>query len=430
MLDSRALFREGVLHPPRCGPDHVMRSAYLDCSSGVSGDMFLAACLDAGLDRDRLLAELASLPLGPYEFKAGHVRRGGLAGTQVEISAPGAQPHRHLAPIEKLIESSGLPVRVKERSRAIFRRLGEAEARLHDQPIEKVHFHEVGAIDAILDIVGACVALELLGIEDFSASPLNVGSGRVNAAHGSLPVPAPATAELLRGIPVYASGVEAELVTPTGAAIVSTLATEFGPLPPMKIERIGYGAGSRELPGHPNLLRLLIGDRVANPESRTPNPEVVAVIETAVDDMSPELYGYLVERALAAGALDVSCAAIGMKKNRPGLEIRLLARPEQAEALADLVFAETTTLGLRISTAERRVLERESVSVETPYGEVRVKVGRRNGQVVNVAPEFEDCRRAALDRSVPLKDVMEAAQAGFRNSNPETQKSKFRPKSG
>ena len=408
-----------------------MRSAYLDCSSGVSGDMFLAACLDAGLDRDRLQSELASLPLGPYEFKAGRVLRGGLAGTHVQISAPGAQPHRHLGPIEKMIESSGLPARVKERSRAIFRRLGEAEARLHAQPVEKVHFHEVGAVDAILDIVGACVALELLGIEDFSASPLNVGSGRVSAAHGSLPVPAPAAAELLRGIPVYSSGVEAELVTPTGAAIVSTLATEFGPLPPMKVDLIGYGAGSLEIPGHPNLLRLFLGERVSAAELRAPSRgDAVAVIETSVDDMSPELYGYLVERALAAGALDISCTALGMKKNRPGLEIRLLARPEQAEALADLVFAETTTLGLRISTAERRVLEREFVSVETPYGAIRVKVGRRNGQVVNAAPEFEDCRRAALERGVPLKDVMEAAQAGFRNSSPETRKSKFKPRSG
>lgn len=399
-----------------------MRSAYLDCSSGVSGDMFLAACLDAGLDRDRLQSELAGLSLGHYEFKVQRVRRGGLAGTHVEIWAPGPQPHRHLGPIETLIESSTLPDRVKERARAIFRRLGEAEARLHDQPVEKVHFHEVGAVDAILDIVGACIALELLGIEDFTASPLNLGYGRVSAAHGSLPVPAPATAELLRGVPVYSSGVEAELVTPTGAAIVSTLATEFGPLPPMKIESIGYGAGSRELAGHPNLLRLMIGERTANPEprTRTPDAEVVAVIETSVDDMSPELYGYLVERALAAGALDISCAAIGMKKNRPGLEIRLLARPEQAEALADLVFAETTTLGLRISTAERRVLERESVTVETPYGAIRVKVGRHNGQVVNAAPEFEDCRRAALERGVPLKQVMQAAQASFERRRSES----------
>jgi uncharacterized protein (TIGR00299 family) protein len=396
-----------------------VRSAYLDCSSGASGDMFLGACLDAGLDAERLRAELARLPLGPYEFKVQRVLRGGLAGTHVEITAPTPQPPRHLLPIEQMIESSALAATVKERSRRIFRRLGEAEARLHDRALEQVHFHEVGAVDAILDIVGACAALELLGVEELTASPMNLGSGRVNAAHGSLPVPAPATAELLRGVPVYSTGVEAELVTPTGAAIVSTLAAGFGPLPPMKIEQIGYGAGSRELPGHPNLLRLMIGERVPSPESRAPNPDAgtVAVIETSVDDMSPELYGHLAERALAAGALDVSCAPIGMKKSRPGLEIRVLARPEQAEALAGLVFAETTTLGLRISTAERRVLNREFVSVETPYGPVRIKVGRRNGQVMNAAPEFEDCRRAAIERSVPLKEVMEAAREAYRKQS-------------
>jgi uncharacterized protein (TIGR00299 family) protein len=408
-----------------------MRLAYLDCSSGVSGDMFLGACLDAGLDPDSLLAELAKLPLGTYEFTPERVRRSGLAGIHVEISAPAQQPHRHLAPIEQMIEASALSPGVKERSRRIFRRLGEAEARLHGQPIEKVHFHEVGAVDAILDIVGACVALELLGIEKLQASSLNVGSGRVTAAHGSLPVPAPATAELLRGIPMYSSGVEAELVTPTGAAIVSTLASGFGPLPPMRVECIGYGAGGRDLPGHPNLLRMLIGQPIPNAGSRvppagrspsegagpSPGVDVVAVIETSVDDMSPEVYGYLAERALAAGALDITCSPIEMKKNRPGLDIRLLAKPEQAEALADLVFAETTTLGLRISTAERRVLERESVIVATPYGDIRVKVGRRNGQVLNAAPEYEDCRRAAIEHSVPLKEVMQAAQAAFRKES-------------
>jgi pyridinium-3,5-bisthiocarboxylic acid mononucleotide nickel chelatase len=395
-----------------------MRLAYLDCSSGVSGDMFLGACLDSGLGAEALLGELAKLPLGPYEFKPARVRRAGLAGTHIEITAPGNQPHRHLAPIEQMIESSALSATVKDRSRRIFRRLGEAEARLHDQPIEKVHFHEVGAVDAILDIVGACVALELLGIEELRASPLNVGSGRVTAAHGSLPVPAPATAELLRSIPMYSSGVEAELVTPTGAAIVSTLASGFGPLPAMRADRIGYGAGARDLPGHPNLLRLMIGERDPSPESRAPSPDsdVVAIIETSVDDMSPEVYGYFVERALAAGALDITCAPIEMKKNRPGFEIRLLARPEQAESLADLVFAETTTLGLRISTAERRVLERQSVCVATPYGDIRVKVGRRNGRVLNAAPEYEDCRKAAIERGVPLKEVMQAAQAAFRES--------------
>ena len=393
-----------------------MSVAYLDCGSGISGDMFLGACLDAGLDSRPLLAELARLPLGPYELKPERVLRSGLAGIHVDIAIPREQPHRHLAPIEQMIESSTLSAGVKERSRRIFRRLGEAEALLHAKPVEQVHFHEVGAVDAILDIVGACVALELLGIEELVVSPLNVGSGRVKAAHGSLPVPAPATAELLRGIPIYSSGVEAELVTPTGAAIVSTLARSFGPLPPMSVERIGYGAGARDLPGQPNLTRLFVGQEAPKPQPPIPSPsgDAVAVIETSVDDMSPEVYGYLVERALAAGALDISCTPIEMKKNRPGLDIRLLARLEQAEALADLVFAETTTLGLRISTAERRVLERELVTVETPYGPVRVKLGRRNGRVVNVAPEYEDCRRAALERGVPLKEVMQAAREAYR----------------
>ncbi|HUI41062.1 MAG TPA: nickel pincer cofactor biosynthesis protein LarC [Terriglobia bacterium] len=396
-----------------------MRLAYLDGSSGISGDMFLGACLDAGLEAAVLLAELAKLPLGPYEFKSTRVLRSGLAGTHVEITAPAQQPPRHLAPIEHMIESSALSPAAKARARLIFRRLGEAEACLHDQPIENVHFHEVGAVDAVLDIVGVSVALELLGIGELVASPLNVGSGRVTAAHGSLPVPAPAAAELLRGVPVYSSGVEAELVTPTGAAIVSTLASGFGPLPPMKVERIGYGAGSRDLPAHPNLARLFIGERTPGPEPRTSaQGETVSIIETSVDDMSPEFYGYLAERALAAGALDISCTPVGMKKNRPGLDIRLIAKPERAEALADLVFAETTTLGLRILTAERRVLERGQVSVNTPYGEIRVKVGRRNGRVVNAAPEYEDCRRAALERRVPLKEVMQAAVEAFRKIGP------------
>lgn len=279
-----------------------------------------------------------------------------------------------------------------------------------------MHFHEVGAVDAIVDIVGACIAIEMLGVDELVASPVNVGSGRVTAAHGSLPVPAPATAELLRGIPVYSSGIEAELTTPTGAAIVSTLVTSFGPLPPMKIDHIGYGAGGRDFPGHPNLLRLFLGDRTPSPESQVSiTGDEVVVLETSIDDMSPEIYGYLVERALEAGALDISCTAVQMKKNRPGLDIRVLARPDQAEALADLMFAETTTLGLRISTAERRVLDREVVSVETEYGPIRVKVGRRNGKVLNVAPEFEDCRLLAAERDVPLKEIMNAAQAAFRN---------------
>jgi len=400
-----------------------MKRAYLDGSSGVAGDMLLAALLDAGVSEERLLGELRKIPLGDYDFRVSRVTRAGLAGMHVEIAAPGKQPERHLADIERLILSSEIPAAAKERAVKVFERLAEAEGKLHAKPAAKVHFHEVGAVDAILDVVGAAVGLDLLGIAELTASPLNVGGGgaggeRVKAAHGSLPIPAPATAELLRGIPIYSSGIDAELVTPTGAAIVATLAQGFGPLPPMRVERIGYGAGSRDIPGHPNLLRLFVGEAVDVAASGIPGPDatsngIVSVIEANVDDMSPQVYGYLVERALGAGALDITCSAIQMKKNRPGFEVTLLCPPERTNALADLVFSETTTIGLRIHEARRQVLEREWVPVETAYGAVRVKVARRDGRVVNAAPEYDDCERLASEKHVPLKDVMLAAQLAY-----------------
>ena len=400
-----------------------MKTAYLDCSSGVSGDMFLGALLDAGLPAERLRAELRKIPLGDYEFKQSHVLRAGLAGTRVEIVVPEKQPERHLRDIEQLIEGSALTKTAKERAIEVFGRIAEAEGKLHDKPAAKVHFHEVGAVDAIIDVAGACAGLELLEVSELVSSPLNVGGGRVEAAHGSLPVPAPATAELLRDIPIYSSGVDAELVTPTGAALVATLARSFGPLPPMKVERIGYGAGARDLRGHPNLLRLFLGQRIelgsreSGVGSRAANSdageEIVSVLEANVDDMSPQLYGYLVERALAAGALDVTCSSIQMKKNRPGLEVSILCPPERSDALAQLLFDETTTIGLRIYEARRKVLDRELVTVETRYGAVRVKVARRDGRVVNVAPEYEDCQRLAAEKSVPLKEVILVAQLAY-----------------
>ncbi len=393
-----------------------MKIAYLDGSSGISGDMFLGALLDAGLDARRLFDELKKLPLGFYRFKRTRTLRGGLAGTRVEIEIPPSQPHRHLADIEAMIRAADLPGSAQAMALKVFRRLGEAEAQLHNVPVEHVHFHEVGAVDAILDIVGTCLGLELMGIERLVCSALDVGGGRVEAAHGSLPVPAPATAELLKGIPVYSSGVQAELVTPTGAALVSTLATEFGPMPPMKLERIGYGAGRQELPGRPNLARLSIGDavEVPKPQAGAPGDEVVSIIEANLDDMNPQLFGHLSERALAGGALDVTCAPLQMKKNRPGLLISVIAPPDNAEALANLLFEETTTLGVRIYEARRKTLEREWVSVETEYGPVRLKVARREGKIVNVAPEYDDCARLADENKVPLKQVMAAALAGFK----------------
>jgi hypothetical protein len=631
-----------------------MKQAYLDCSSGISGDMFLAALLDAGLPFERLFGELKKLPLGFYEFKRLRVLRSGLLGTRIEVRVRGDQPHRKLADIEVLLETAKLPEKALRRALKAFQRLAEVEGKLHNLPPEEIHFHEVGAVDAVLDIVGACVGLELLEISDLVCSPLNVGGGRVDAAHGSLPVPAPATAELLKNIPVYSSGVEGELVTPTGAVLVSTLASGFGPLPPMKIAKIGYGAGENEYHGHPNLARLFVGEpsdviaaqpglpgdemvslieatvqnmdfqaygqfveqavaagamdvtcslahtkknrpgltisvlcepaktdalsqllfqhtpasgvrildarrksRVGEqgieevptgdeavgkggilsqllvepaaamgapsegarsnirigerdtpeapagseavcvieatvydpgaqryaqflqkalaagaldvtrspaqmkqnragltismvsapdkaedlsrllfeqtaatgirvhpawqkvqkrePEAEAPSSgdEIISVIEANVDDMSPQLYGYFLEQALAAGALDVTCCSAQMKKNRPGLTITLLCEPGKSDALCQLLFEQTTTIGVRIYEARRKVLAREHVTVITPYGAVKVKVARREGKVVNAAPEFDDCQRLAAAKSVPLKKVIAAAEAAY-----------------
>lgn len=391
----------------------AMRLGYLDCSSGISGDMFLAALLDAGVELERLRTELLKIELGPYEFTQSRVMRKGLAGNHVEITIPDKQPHRHLSHIEKLIEDAALDEAVKQKAIQVFRRLGEAEARLHNQPIEKIHFHEVGAVDAILDIVGVCTGLAMLGNPELVSSPLNVGGGRVEAAHGTLPVPAPATAELLKGIPIYSSGVESELVTPTGAALVSTLATGFGPVPAMKVERIGYGAGAKDFATHPNIARLMLGEKAGSGAG----DETVVVIETNIDDMNPQLYGRFAEKALAAGALDVTCSPIQMKKNRPGLLVSVISKPELEGVLTHLLFEETTTIGVRITEARRKVLEREIVKVDTAFGPVKMKVSRLEGKIVNAAPEFEDCRRLADEKTVPLKEVMQAAQAAWLKWN-------------
>lgn len=392
-----------------------MRQAYLDGSSGISGDMFLGALLDAGFDAHRLLEELKKLPLGFYKLKRTRSTRGGITGTRFEVEVAGDQPHRKLSDIEAMLGAPGLSEGVKEKALKIFRKLAEAEGKIHGKPAADIHFHEVGAVDAIIDIVGACVGMEALEISELVSSPLNVGGGRVEAEHGSLPVPAPATAELLQGIPLYSSGVEGELVTPTGAAIVSTLAASFGPFPSFKIERIGYGAGAKEFPKHANVARLFLGERLeaVKADAGKPGDELVSIIEANLDDMSPQLYGYLVDQALAAGALDVTCSSVQMKKNRPGLQVTILTTPEKADALAQLVFEQTTTIGLRIYEARRKVLEREHVEVETPYGKVRIKVAKREGKVMNAAPEFDDCEKLAIEKAVSLKQVMMAAQVAY-----------------
>jgi hypothetical protein len=377
--------------------------------------MFVGALLDAGLPLDRLFAELKKIPLGFYELERTRAVRGHLVGTRIEIRIPANQPGRKLGDIEELIVHSGLSASVKQRVLNVFCRLAKAEGKLHNMPPTEVHFHEIGAMDSIIDIVGTCVGLELLEISELTCSPVNVGSGSVQAAHGWLPVPAPASLELLMDVPIYSTGVEGELVTPTGAALITTLAAGFGPIPAMKVERVGYGAGAREIPGQPNLARLLVGQSAAavTAQPGVPGDEVVSVIEANLDDMSPQLYGFFVDQALAAGALDVTCAPIQMKKNRPGILVSVLCTPETSEALAQLLFEQTTTIGVRIYEARRKVLDRELISVETPYGAVKVKVARRHGKALNVAPEYEDCQRLATQKGVPLKQVIIAAQAAY-----------------
>ncbi len=388
-----------------------MKVAYFDCFSGISGDMVLGALVHAGCPLASLEAELRRLPLTGWKISAAKVRRGAVMATRVEVETTEHHHHRSLGTILQLIDQASLPPRVADRARRIFCRLGEAEARVHDVPIEKVHFHEVGAVDAIVDIVGASIGFELLGVEEFSCSALNLGEGRVETQHGILPVPAPATAELLRGAPAYSTGIQRELVTPTGAAIASTLASRFGALPPMTVGAIGYGAGAAELPGQPNVLRLFVGEAVAHGAGE-PWDDAIVVLEANLDDMNPQIYGYFVERALQAGALDVFATAVQMKKNRPGQLVTLLCEPAAVDRLTDLIFRETTTIGVRSYTARRRTLQRESIPVETPLGRIRMKVSRLNGHVLNVAPEYEDCQRVAAEHGVPLKQVL--AEAAFQ----------------
>jgi pyridinium-3,5-bisthiocarboxylic acid mononucleotide nickel chelatase len=385
-----------------------MRICYLDCFSGVSGDMLLGALVDAGLDANALRAEFAKLGLEGVELQFEKTLRSHISGTNLTVSVAHDHSHRSLSKIEQIISASGLRDGVKERAIRIFRRLGAVEAAIHNVPVEKVHFHEVGAWDSIADIVGACIGFDLLGIEKIYCSPLNLGSGTVKAAHGIMPVPAPATAALVAEIPTYSEGPEMELTTPTGAAIATTLAERFGPMPAMRIAASGYGAGDKDFPGRPNLLRVLIGETTAAVEATE-----VYVIEANVDDMNPQVAGYVRERLLDAGALDATFTPVFMKKDRPGFTVSVLAKAEDRERLGELLFEETTTLGLRMYRAERRVLERRWETVDTPYGKVRIKIASENGRVRNFAPEYEDCRQLALERKVPLKNVMQQASHAF-----------------
>ena len=388
-----------------------MKAAYFDCFSGISGDMTLGALVDAGCPLDVLQGGLRGLQVPGWEITAERVWKNGMAATHIRVRTEDTQTHRSLSAILGILEKSALGAEVKQRASAIFTKLGEAEAAVHDVPLEKIHFHEVGAVDAIVDIVGACIGFGELGIESFSCSPLNVGGGVAKMAHGILPVPAPATARLLIGKPTYSNGVLKELVTPTGAAIVATLCDRFGPQPAMKVSAIGYGAGTTHLEGQPNVLRILVGEVSGRPVEG--HGGTIRVLEANLDDMNPQIFGYLLEKALAAGALDVFATPIQMKKSRPGIVVTIMCQPEDESKFQAMLFAETTTLGVRSHLVDRQALPREHVVISTRFGDVRVKVSQTNGRVQHASPEFEDCRKLAEEKNVPLQEVMEQAMLVF-----------------
>jgi pyridinium-3,5-bisthiocarboxylic acid mononucleotide nickel chelatase len=464
-----------------------MRVAYLDCFSGMSGDMFLGALIDAGVPARVFEETVAALGIGAT-LEISRVTRSGISAIKVDVSVNGEkelprevfweqqarehhdrqhehQGHEHgdphqenghshsshehghvhahgrgLTEIKAIISKTAISETSKQKAIAIFQALGEAEARVHQTAIEKIHFHEVGAVDAMVDIVCAAVGAEALAVDEWICSPLNVGSGTVKCAHGTLPVPAPATVELLKGAPVYSSELTVELVTPTGAAIVKTLAARFGSFPAMKIGKTGYGAGTRDFRDHANVVRLTVGEAVEVEKrsraasERTPagqqlsatreitdgavfataaEEETITVLEANLDDLNPQVFGYVMERLLSEGALDVFGAPVQMKKNRPGMLLTVLSRSQDAGRLAAMIFAETTTLGIRTREEKRQVLGRKWVSVATPWGEVRMKVASLNGSVMNAAPEYEDCRKIAGEHGVPLKEVMQAALQAY-----------------
>ena len=404
----------------------MSRVLYFDCFSGISGDMALGALLDAGLPLDDLKAALGSLALGDAHVHTTKVLRAGLSATKFTVhehaaasaehthdhagqhAAPAKHAHRHLAGIYKLIDASALSAAGRDRAKQMFQRLGEAEAAIHQMPLEKVHLHEVGALDSIIDIVGIVFAMEWAGADRVVCSPLNVGGGMVNSAHGLFPVPAPATVALLGDAPVYSGAVQKELVTPTGALIATSYASSFGPIPSMSIERVGYGAGDRDDPTTPNVLRVLIGREVAGQAAR------VTVIECEIDDMNPQIFGVVMDRLYAAGALEVFYVSVQMKKNRPGTLLTVVAPPDLKSQMTDVIFRETTTIGLRHYDVDRECLERRIVDVETPIGMVRFKVASRGGHVLNAVPEFEDCARLAAAHNLPVKEVQAIAVKAYK----------------
>jgi hypothetical protein len=421
----------------------VSRLLYFDCFSGISGDMVLGALIDAGLPFEELKRALGTLAVSGYHVHAARVLRAGVSATKFTVHdheqghdhddhahqhsahahhegeeghlhhPQGHEPghsHRSLTEIFRLIDTSALSTSGRDRAKALFQRLAEAEAAIHHMTIEQVHLHEVGAVDSIIDIVGAVFALEWFAADRIVASPLNVGAGMVQSAHGLFPVPAPATVRLLGGAPIYGGTVQKELVTPTGALLVSSYASSFGPIPPMTIEHVGYGAGDHDFASTPNVLRVLVGRETANVQ---PGAERVLVVECEIDDMNPQLFGVAMDRLYAAGALEVFYVAAQMKKNRPGTLLTVVAPPERREALSEIIFRETTTIGLRYSEVDRECLPRELVTVDTPVGRVRIKLAWRDGRLVNAVPEFEDCVTLAAAQHLSVKEVQALAVKAF-----------------
>lgn len=385
-----------------------MRALHFDCFSGISGDMTLAALIDAGVDPEAIRAVLNSFEL-PITLEIERVKRNGIAATYANVVAPDQEDYRFLPDVESILSKGKMTTRQRELAMAIFRKLAEAEASVHGMPVEKVHFHEVGALDSIADIAGAAVAIDLLGVERITCRSVPPGSGSVKCAHGLMPVPAPATAKLLQGMPLAKAPVEAELVTPTGAAILATVVNEFTHLPAMTIERIGHGAGKKDFWEQPNILRVFVG--TCEPVPLPNEHDTVTVLETNLDDTSPEVIGFCFDRLFAAGALDVYTMPIQMKKNRPGVLLSVIAPAEACAAIESILFRETGTFGIRRHTAHRSKLNREVVSIATQWGEIKAKRGWREGMTI-VTPEYEDCARVAREHGVPLREVFDAVARG------------------
>jgi len=393
-----------------------MKTLYFDCFAGASGDMILGALVAAGVEPRDLIEQLSYLNVSGWKIDFEKVDRSGISSTYAHVQTAHEHAHRHLGDILKIIYDSGLNQQVKDRAALIFSRLAEAESHVHNQPVEKIHFHEVGAIDAVIDVCGAAIGFDLLGIEKFISSPLRVGFGMAQMAHGRFPIPPPAVAELLKGKPIYAGDIEGEFVTPTGAAIITTVCDRFETIPPMRIAASGYGAGTRNPNGFPNALRLLIGE-VAETGIEDEN---LLMIETNIDDMSPQVFGHVIDRALELGALDCFLTNTQMKKNRPGILVSILCRPGDREKFLQLLFSETTTIGARSYEVHRRALARETIRVDTQFGPIDVKVARGSNGAVNVMPEFEQCRRAASAAKVPLRKVQAAAIDAFEAGSNRT----------